>query len=219
MIRDLDATIRQLLTTGATAGSSLAHAAISFDLPDADWRAALTGLTVNCYLYDVREDLEMRTNEMLMSRSANGQLAARVAPPVRVDCAYCITAWSTATTDAVLEEHDLLSQVLVVLLRNQTIPPGMLQGALASQIPPYPTVIASQDGVVKQHPEFWTALDQKLKPSLNYIVTLAMLLDAIPAGVQTPYASVVVTTGQQDSPTPTVSEPPANGTVFTVTEK
>jgi hypothetical protein len=217
MIKDLDATILQLLKTGAPAGSTLAGANISFDLPDAEWRGAILGLTVNCYLYDVHENLEMRTHEPLLARS--GQAAARVAPPVRIDCAYCITAWSTALTDAVLEEHDLLSQVLLVLLRNPTIPSSVLQGSLVGQIPPYPTVIASVDGVVKNHPQFWTALDQKLKPSLNYIVTLAMLLDASPTAVPTPFAAVNIAAGQLDPPTPSTFPPPPAGTVFTVTEK
>jgi hypothetical protein len=219
MIRDLDATIKSLLTTGAPAGSSLAGASVSFDLPDAQWRGGLSELTVNCYLYDIHENVEMRTHEMLTVRSADGKSVARIAPPIRIDCAYCITAWSPASTDAVLEEHDLLSQVLLVLLRNPTIPLSVLQGSLVDQIPPYPTVIASVDGIVKNHPQFWTALDQKLKPSLNYIVTLAMLLDALPTGTPTPFKSVVITAGQPSPPTPPAPEPPVSGTVFTVTEK
>jgi len=216
VIRDLDATITQLLLTSASAGSALSSAKISFDLPDADWRASLSSSSVNCYLYDVRENLEMRTHEPLLVR--NGQGAARVRPPVRIDCAYCITAWSLATTDAVLDEHDLLDQVLLVLLQNQTIPASVLQGSLVGQISPYPTVIASMDGVVKNHPEFWTALDQKLKPSLNYVVTLAVLVDGIPTNVPTPYESVVITVGQQALPPPPVPEPPS-ATVFTTLEK
>jgi hypothetical protein len=39
---------------------------------------------------------------------------------------------------------------------------------------------------MKNHPEFWTALDQKLKPSLNYVITLAMLVEDIPADAQLP---------------------------------
>jgi hypothetical protein len=216
MIKDLDATILQLLKMGASPGSSLFGATINFDLPDADWRATLTGPTVNCYLYDIHENLEMRTHQPLLART--GQSVARIMPPVRVDCAYCITAWSTAATDAVLDEHDLLSQVLLLLLRNPTIPAAVLQGSLLGQIPPYPTVIASLDGIVKNHPQFWTALDQKLKPSLNYIITLAMLLESGPTAVPTPYTSVAVTVGQQGTPPPPNPEPPS-GTVFTVTEK
>jgi hypothetical protein len=42
---------------------------------------------VNCYLYDVRENREMRTNEALTVHSADGLRAARIRPPVRIDCA------------------------------------------------------------------------------------------------------------------------------------
>lgn len=217
MIRDLDATIEQLLKSGAVAGSSLGAATIDFDLPDATWRSGLTTPTVNCYLYDVRENLDMRTYEAILTRSADGSHASRVRAPVRIDCSYCITTWSTATTDAVLDEHDLLSQVLLVLLDNQTIPAAMLQGALAGQIPPYPSVIASQDGISKQHPQFWTALDQKLKPSLNYVITLAWLLDPAPTPAPTPFKSVVVTTGQQAAVT-APAQPPSGGASITTVE-
>lgn len=191
MIRDLDDTIQALLETRAPAGSELAGADISFDLPDAEWRGGLDSLTVNCYLYDIRENLEMRTNELLLQRSPDGTRAARRRPPVRIDCAYCITAWSPATDESVLEEHRLLSQVLTVLLRNPTIPSDVLQGSLMDQIPPYPTVIASPDGV-KNQPQFWNALDQQLKPSLNYVVTLALILDEAPAELPRVVEEVVV---------------------------
>jgi hypothetical protein len=179
MIRDLDATIQELLETRAPAGSELAGANITFDLPDADWRAGVDTLTVNCYLYDIRENLELRTNEQILQRSADNSGAVRRRPPARIDCAYCITAWSPATAESVLEEHRLLSQVLRVLLLHPTIPADVLQGGLVGQIPPYPIIIASPDGV-KNQPEFWGALDQQLKPSLNYVVTLAMMLDEPP---------------------------------------
>lgn len=185
MIRDLDETIEQLLTTRAPAGSELAGADISFDLPDADWRAGLETLTVNCYLYDIRENFELRTVEPPVQRSADGSRAVRRQPPVRIDCAYCITAWSPATDESVLEEHRLLGQVLRVLLRHRTVPADVLQGSLTDQIPPYPTLIASPDGV-KNPPEFWGALDQQLKPSLNYVLTLAVSLDEAPAEAAMP---------------------------------
>lgn len=187
MLRDLDDTMANLLRSAAPAGSLLASADISFELPDATWRGSLSRVTVNCYLYDVHENVALRTQEPIVVRSADKKMAARVRPPVRIDCTYCITAWSIATPDPAREEHQLLSDVLMVLLQNPTIPSGALAGSLVGQIPPYPTVIASQEGTAKTHPEFWHALDQKLKPSLNYVVTLAMLLDPVPV----PATSVV----------------------------
>ncbi|MFZ1983467.1 MAG: DUF4255 domain-containing protein [Desulfatitalea sp.] len=183
MIRDLDDTLAQLLRSRAPAGSELAAATISFDLPDAQWRAGLEALTVNCYLYDIRENKALRTNERPIQRSADLSRAIRRRAPVRIDCAYCITAWSPATDESILEEHRLLGQVLRVLLRHPTIPSSVLQGDLVDQIPPYPTVIASAEGV-KNQPEFWGALDQQLKPSLNYVVTLVMSIDDSPSDAQ-----------------------------------
>ena len=179
MIRDLDDTIASMLKNRAPTGSALATATITFDLPDSEWRKGLSGLTVNCYLYDVRENRDLRRNESLLYRSANGKNAALRRSPPRIDCAYSVTAWSTSATDAVLEEHRLLSQLLLVLLQNSRIPTADLKGAMVNQPQPYPTVIAAPD-TTKNDPDFWKALDQELRPALNYVVTLAMWLDPVP---------------------------------------
>ena len=41
MIKDLDDTLKVLLTTKAAPNSMLANAVINFDLPDSDWRLSL----------------------------------------------------------------------------------------------------------------------------------------------------------------------------------
>ena len=41
------------------------------------------------------------------------------------------------------------------------------------------TVIAAPDST-KNNPDFWKALDQELRPALNYVVTLGMWLDPVP---------------------------------------
>ena len=178
MIRDLDDTIAAMLTNQAPAGSLLAGAAITFDLPDTAWRQKVTKLTVNCYLYDVRENTDLRTEEKVVVR--NAATAIRIQPPVRVDCAYSITAWSVANADPVLEEHRLLSQVLLVLLQNRRILSADLKGSMVNQPQPYPWVIAVPDAS-KNMPDFWKALDQELRPSLNYVVTIGMWLEPVPA--------------------------------------
>ena len=200
MIKDLDDTLQALLTDKAPPGSELAGATISFDLPDGDWRQQIDALTVNCYLYDIRENAMLRTREPLLERSDDRTRASRRRPPVRVDCAYCITAWSRAQNESVADEHRLLSQVLKVLLQHPTIPSDVLRGSLVDQIPPYPTVIALPDGV-KNQPEFWGALDQQLKPSLNYVATLAMMIDEAPAELGRVVEGVTVETRHRDEET------------------
>ena len=200
MIKDLDDTLQALLTDKAPPGSELSGATISFDLPDGDWRQQIDALTVNCYLYDIRENAMLRTREPLLQRSDDRTRASRRRPPVRIDCAYCITAWSRAQNESVADEHRLLSQVLKVLLQHPTIPSDVLRGSLVDQIPPYPTVIALPDGV-KNQPEFWGALDQQLKPSLNYVATLAMMIDEAPAELGRVVEGVTVETWHRDEET------------------
>ncbi len=184
MIQDLDATIAFLLKASAGSGSMLAEADVSFELPDGDWRAKLSKLTVNCYLYDIHENRQLRTQEPHLQRSDDGFRADRRQAPVRIDCAYAITGWSPALSESTVQEHALLSDVLGVLLRHRTIPISMLQGGLAGHAAPYPTVIAAADGV-KNQPEFWTALNQQLKPSLHYVITLAVFVDELqPSGAR-----------------------------------
>lgn len=199
MIPDLHSTLKRLFRMRAPAGSLLGAdsgedaAVISFDLPDADWRSALGRLTLNCYLYEISENLTLRTNETLIQRNESTGRAVRRRPPARIDCSYCITAWSTAATgeiedagetagelsDTIREEHQLLSDVLRVFLNNPTIPADVLRGSLVGQIPPYPMLVAASEGV-KNLPDFWSLLDHPVKPSLTYVATLAMMLDDEP---------------------------------------
>jgi Pvc16 N-terminal domain len=74
----------------------------------------------------------------------------------------------------------VLSQALLVLLQNRRIPTADLKGSMTNQPKPYPTVIAAPDST-KNNPDFWKALDQELRPALNYVVTLGMWLDPVPA--------------------------------------
>lgn len=150
---------------------------VSFEVPNERWQGSLEKLTLNCYLYNIRENKELRTQEPIFQRTDSGKIRRKA--PARIDCSYCITAWSGADDDSAKEEHNLLSQVLEVLFRYPTIPSECLQGELIDQIPPHPTSAAGVDGV-KNQPEFWGALDQPVKPSITYIVTLAMMLDDLP---------------------------------------
>ena len=203
MIPDLDVTLRNLLKQKAPPSCGLLRAEgtdISFDLPSAEWRGSLEHLTLNCYLYDIRENLARRTHESFIQRSDGGTRAMRRLAPVRIDCGYCITAWSTAGSGAVdgsglavavQQEHQLLSEALRVLLLHPSIPSDVLHGSLVDQVPPYPSVIASDEGVRNQ-PEFWGTLNQPVKPSLNYVVTLVMLLDEEPLEFEPVVAHVTV---------------------------
>lgn len=171
MIRDLSLTLRSLLDDPALASvfPELAAAQIVFDRPAEPFSPAQT--TVNLFLYDIRENLELRNSEPLLERR-NGEAIIHP-PPLRVACAYLITAWPVGGTELPLQEHRLLSQTLQVLFRYPTIPAAFLQGSLAGQQPPLPMLTAQADGL-KDPADFWAAIGNKLRPSITVTATLAM---------------------------------------------
>ena len=168
MIQDLSETLRAILTQPGLP-AELAAALVAFDRPSDPY--APTQTTINLFLYDIRENQDLRNNEPIITRS-NGQ--ATVAPaPLRLLCTYLVTAWPVGGTDLPLQEQQLLSQVLQVLSQYPTVPASFLQGSLVGQDPPLPMVALHPDAL-KNISEFWTSLGNKLKTSLSITVTISM---------------------------------------------
>lgn len=171
MIRDLSETLRAILEDPGlvTNFPELAAAQISFERPTEQFNPGQT--TVDLFLYDMRENLDLRSNEPIIERH-NGQATIRQ-PPLRVACSYLVTAWPVGGAELPLQEHRLLSQVLQVLSGYPTIPDRFWRGSLVGQEPPLPMVALHPDAL-KNLSEFWTALGSKLRPSLTVTVTIAM---------------------------------------------
>jgi Pvc16 N-terminal domain/Carboxypeptidase regulatory-like domain len=169
MIDDLSQTLRTILTQHGP--DPLKSAQIVFDRPADPFTPQQT--TVDLFLYDIREDVELRSNEPVFERT-NGQVITH-ALPLRVACSYLVTAWPGGETGdaAVLLEQRLLSQTLQVFAGQPTIDPKFLQGSLKGQEPPLPLVTALVDPQ-KNLSEFWTALGNKLRPSLTVKVTISI---------------------------------------------
>lgn len=173
MINDLDRTLEELLERELPP-DLVDQVTISFATPDDQFPpSSVTLPAIDLFLYDVRENRELRTNEWVLERNGDGT-AAKKRPPVRVACSYLITAWpSDSSTTPAQDEHHLLSEVMQVLLRHPTIPEPVLQGSLAGQEPPLPA-ITLQQGQLQSIGEFWQALGGKPKAALNYTVTFAV---------------------------------------------
>lgn len=175
MIRDLDDSVKAMLTGEAATGSELKSVPISFAVPDTTWRGQTNTLALNAYLYEIGQNRELRSNERRM-RVQNGN--AMVEPyPARVQCTYLITAWNLATAvsgvEQVLQEHRLLSQVLAVVLRNPVIPRKYLKGLLAGQEMDVP-LVSTEEGGPAISSDFWTGLDTPVRPALACRVTIAL---------------------------------------------
>lgn len=170
MIRDLSQTLRAILTQ-SNLPAELARAQIVFDRPTEQFKPTQT--SVNVFLYDIRENVELRSNEPIVERQ-NGQAVIH-SPPMRVACSYLITAWPVGVSgdELFLQEHRLLSQALQVLSGYPTIPQEFLQGSLRRQEPPLPMLTSHIDSL-KTTGEFWTALGNQLRPSISVTVTISM---------------------------------------------
>ncbi len=178
MIDDLDRTVEDLLKRELSPGL-VGQVAISFAAPDSDFPPSSVKLpAVDLFLYDVRENNELRNTQWIIERNGDGT-ASKKRPPVRVDCSYLITAWaSESSSSRSLEEHRLLSEVMKVLLRHPMLPDVLLQGALKGQEPPLPATTL-QPGRLQSVAEFWQALGGKPKAALNYTVTIGISQDRL----------------------------------------
>src|SRR5919112_2219603 len=123
MLADLDETLRTLLRRELER-HGFDGVEVAFDAPSREWSGQLSSPTVNLFLYDLRESQDARQSEWSTNRG-NGK-ARDVRPPMMMECSYAVTAW----TQAVEDEHRLLSQVLGVLFAFPELPVEVLTGRL-----------------------------------------------------------------------------------------
>ena len=170
MLDDLDKTLEQLLKQELSP-SLVKQASISFATPDSELATKVQLPAINLFLYDVEENLELRSSEWSIARGSNG-MATKKHPPVRVNCSYMITVWPADRSDA-QTEHRLLGEVMKVLLRYPKLPAEVLQGTLQGQEPPLRTSTL-RPSRLQSLGEFWQAMGGKPKAALNYTVTISV---------------------------------------------
>lgn len=170
MIKSLDETIKQLILTKGEFDPT--EIEVRFDKPTRDWAAGLTRPAINCYLYDIRENRDLRSREWIIDRQPNGQVSKKIAP-LRVDLSYLLTAW----TNEVGDEHTILWRVLVALSSAAVLPADLLQGELRHQPFPLVTQTAQSPEFMQNLSDLWNVMENELKPAINYVVTLAVERD------------------------------------------
>jgi hypothetical protein len=166
MLADLDESLRRLLVAELER-HDFGSIHVAFDAPARDWAAALSGPTLNLFLYDLRQAKDLHEAGWGEQR-ANGA-ARMLRPPLRLDCSYAVTAWARAIED----EHRLLSQAVAVLFGHERLPAGCLSGALAEPVaaryaPTARIGAAREEG----RADFWSAVGGSYKASIDYVVTL-----------------------------------------------
>ncbi len=169
MIHDFDETLKALLIQKVPIDSTAID--IQFDRPDPDWETKLTKPTINCFLYDIRENQELRSNERYLSR--NGETGTQRKAPTRINLNYFITVWAIAEDTKTAEEHRLLGRILKTLLSHPILPTEVLQGEMQQQPLPLRAWIAQPESTPNAW-DFWGAMDGRIKAGISYGVTVAV---------------------------------------------
>jgi hypothetical protein len=166
MLADLDETLRTLLRTELER-HGFEGVDIAFDAPAREWSGQLSKPTVNIFLYDLREAETLRTSEWSRIHRDGRTFEGR--PPMVMECSYAVTAW----TQAVEDEHRLLSQVLAIFYAYPEMPQSALNGRLANGSQQWP--IKARIGQGKgEKSDFWSAIGGQYKVSLDYVVRLSV---------------------------------------------
>ncbi|TDD52746.1 DUF4255 domain-containing protein [Saccharopolyspora elongata] len=175
MIHEVDEGLRLLLADGGVPGSGVE---LAFDPPTTDWAAKRNSPTVSVFLYDIREEPDLRRAGAFEQYDDDGKTIGWQSPPHWFQLSYLVTAWTNRPQD----EHRLLSDVLRCLVRHDALAPQWLTGTLAEL---GLTVSFEAGGTMaegRSASDVWSALGGQLKPSINLRVTAPLAGERIPAG-------------------------------------
>jgi hypothetical protein len=166
VLRALDETLRGLIQR-ELANVGLGPVEVTFDAPERERTATWPSPAVNLFLYDLREPALPRDRSWHAATGDGGGVYMDRGA-VRVECSFAITAW----TQAVIDEHHLLSQVLSILLAYPELAPEMLPPELRAGDPPVALPARIAHGREEGRSDFWSAIGSPYKVSLEYAVTV-----------------------------------------------
>jgi hypothetical protein len=190
MLNLIDQLIERVLDTGWTPTPPPTKPGFYFTVPDEDWLARVhsgNNLRLNIYMYEVRENRDMRRAPWDVIEQPDRTYIESHAP-VYFDCHYLLSAWSpeedSEATSPVLTEHQMLAETLRVLLRNPDVIPAALGfngGPVFQQSHIYLTVAPPEAPRVLN--DFWSTMKLPWRPAIQLIATAPLdLLQDTPPG-------------------------------------
>ncbi len=167
MFQDVDETLRAVLIADVPIKKN--EIDIAFDRPTRDWSSRLTRPSLNLFLADIRERVDLKDDVPIITRDETGK-AVRQRPPKRMDLAYLVSAWTTEPDD----EHRILARVLASMYRQAgTIAAELLQGELKIATLPVMARVPEPEQSLKGQ-DLWGALGNDLHASLTWTWTVPL---------------------------------------------
>ena len=197
MLHLLDQVLARLLDTGWTSAPTPAKPSFHFAVPDDTWKTRATatnGTRLNLYLYDVRENCEMRRSSWDQVELP-GRTVALSRPPTYYDCHYLVSAWSSIVesdqASPIPDEHEVLSEALRVLVGNPDVNPtalGIAGGGPVFQGAHVYLKVALPDRSFEFN-EFWSTMKVPWRLAIVLVMTapLDLLRDAAPSPLVTTF--------------------------------
>ncbi len=166
MLHDFDKTLEKIIYTEGKIPKS--DVDIAFDAPDGEWSSRLSKPTINCWCFDVRENLKLRATERQVT--VNGQRADVKMPLRRFDLTYLVTAWARKIED----EHQLLWRALAALKRTTSIKARDGEGSLRYLQFDIPLLVATPSDHPVNLVDLWGVLNNVMRVGFTVVATLEM---------------------------------------------
>lgn len=180
MLQDLDKTLENILRVDGKIPKK--DVEIEFDTPTREWSSKLSRPTVNCWAFDVRENVKLRRPDY--PRRPDGRPTASRSvtmsrPPRRMDVSYLVTAWARKPED----EHALLWRTLRTFKGFLELPAERREGELAYSDFQMPMIVADMSQQTFNMTDLWSVLDNEIKLGFIVVVTMELEIDRV---IETP---------------------------------
>lgn len=198
MLKEIDNLIVRVLDTGWTTTPPPAKPGFFFTVPDEAWLTkvkAESGMRLNIYLYELRENRDFRRSAWDNVTLSDGSVALSQ-PPAYIDIHYLVSAWSpaedTELASPTLDEHQVLAEAMRVLFRNPDVVPGAIGvaggGVVFQNSHVYLTVAPPEPSPVLN--EFWSTMKLPWRPAVMLIVTAP--LDVLKDSASSPVVTTLI---------------------------
>jgi hypothetical protein len=191
MLVDCDKTLEKLVKEVGNLGGDID---VSFEMPNREWSSRLSRPTLNCFCFDLRENVRLRHVDREVTRSAtHGRITL---PPRRIDLTYLVTAWARKVED----EHRLLWRAFTVFKRTPMLARARAEGALRYSNVDIPLVTADFSPPFERHNlvELWSVLDNQMR--LGFLVTATVEFDVAQVEDAPLVLEAAFSFGQADDP-------------------
>jgi hypothetical protein len=175
MLHDLDNAIKRLIYERGNIPRG--EIDIEFDPPTRDWASRLSRPALNCWCFDVRENLKLRKLDLGVERAPEnqrgmngfGQAAMRI-PPMRLSFTYLVTAWARKVED----EHKLMWRALGALAGQTVLAENYYEGELRDQPFEIPLLVGQMTEAASAFTDLWSVVDNDMHLGFTLQATLAL---------------------------------------------